>query len=211
MKAADGRYDQARALCFALHEENDRQMGIFIEAMKKTQAHSKLLVQNEQLTAELDRMKGDPLPIKLVGKLKDVETSNKTLHSELVEVRAALASVSAERDSLKRTLQEWEEAETEPHVRVDPDIRMGLISETGPAVFVRIGAPPNDDIADHVVPPVLPMCNVCHECTQLLTPTESGQTLRCETRGCKRIHSKYPNETLRPHFGPCPSWTVRHE
>ena len=38
MKAADGRYDQARALCFALHEENDRQMGIFIEAMKKTQA-----------------------------------------------------------------------------------------------------------------------------------------------------------------------------
>jgi len=34
MKAADGRYDQARALCFALHEENDRQMGIFIAALK---------------------------------------------------------------------------------------------------------------------------------------------------------------------------------
>ena len=40
------------------------------------------------------------------------------LHSELVEVRASLASVSAERDSLKRTLKEWEEAETTPHVRV---------------------------------------------------------------------------------------------
>ena len=38
LKAADARYDQARAVCFATHEENDLQMGIFIAAMKTTQA-----------------------------------------------------------------------------------------------------------------------------------------------------------------------------
>ena len=32
---------------------------------------------------------------------------NEQLHSELVEVRAALASVTEQRDSLKRTLDEW--------------------------------------------------------------------------------------------------------
>jgi len=32
------RYDNARALCFTTHDENDRQMGIFIAAMKTTQA-----------------------------------------------------------------------------------------------------------------------------------------------------------------------------
>ena len=38
MKAADARYDNARALCFTTHDENDRQMRIFIVAMKTTQA-----------------------------------------------------------------------------------------------------------------------------------------------------------------------------
>ena len=38
LKDADARYDKARALCFAMHDENDRQMGIFIAAMKTTQA-----------------------------------------------------------------------------------------------------------------------------------------------------------------------------
>ena len=38
LKAADARYDKARALCFTAHDENDRQMGIFIAAMKTTQA-----------------------------------------------------------------------------------------------------------------------------------------------------------------------------
>ena len=38
LKAADARYDKARALCFTTHDENDRQMGIFIAAMKTTQA-----------------------------------------------------------------------------------------------------------------------------------------------------------------------------
>ena len=38
LKAADARYDNARALCFTTHDENDRQMRIFIVAMKTTQA-----------------------------------------------------------------------------------------------------------------------------------------------------------------------------
>ena len=38
LKAADARYDKARALCFATHDENDRQIGIFIAAMKITHA-----------------------------------------------------------------------------------------------------------------------------------------------------------------------------
>lgn len=70
---------------------------------------------------------------------------NEQLDSDLVDVRAALASVSAERDSLKRTLKKWEEAETAPHVRVAAD-----------------------DIADHVVPPILPMCTTCHGCGSVL-------------------------------------------
>lgn len=204
----------------ATHESRERhalvlQLSAHVDALKQSNAQcSKLLVQNEQLTAELDRMKGDPLPIKLVGKLKDVETSNKTLHSELVNVRAALASVSAERDSLKRTLKEWEDADTAPHARVDPPIRMGLISETGPAVFVRIGAPPTDDIADHVVPPVLPMCRTCHECGGVLRPSRaagSHSVLCCRTERCSRINTAWQDD-VSPYHGPCKSATpVRHE
>jgi len=52
------------------------------------------------------------------------------LHGELVEVRSALADVSAERDSLRTTLANWEAADTAPFVKVP-------------------------DVADHVMPPVL--------------------------------------------------------
>ncbi len=55
-----------------------------------------------------------------------------TLHRELVDARAALASVTEQRDSLRRTLDEWERGDTKPHERVTAD-----------------------DVADHVVPPVL--------------------------------------------------------
>jgi hypothetical protein len=126
----NAEFDEMAALVVRLRKD----LELHTDALRQSNAQcSKLLVQNEQLTAELDRMKGDPLPIKLVGKLKDVETSNKTLHSELVEVRAALATVSEERDSLQRTLDEWSNADTEPHDRVTAD----------------------DDVADHVVPPIL--------------------------------------------------------
>ena len=125
-------FDEMAALVVRLRKD----LELHTDALRQSNAQcSKLLVQNEQLTAELDRMKGDPLPIKLVGKLKDVETSNKTLHSELVEVRAALASATEQRDSLQRTLDEWDRADTKPHVRVSAD-----------------------DIADHVMPPL------CFDC-----------------------------------------------
>jgi hypothetical protein len=52
------------------------------------------------------------------------------LHGELVEVRSALADVSAERDSLRTTLATWEAADTAPFLKVP-------------------------DVADHVMPPVL--------------------------------------------------------
>lgn len=116
-------YNEAAALVVRLRKELEdatQDLSLHYDALKQSNAHcGKLLVQNEQLTAELDRMKGDPLPIKLVGKLKDAEDSNKTLHSELVEVRSALASVTEQRDSLRRTLDEWERADTKPHARID--------------------------------------------------------------------------------------------
>jgi len=170
------RLGHATALAAAVTNERDdlaRQLAAHVESLKLSNAQcGKLLVQNEQLTAELDRVKGDPLPIKLVGKLKDVETSNKTLHSELVEVRAALATVSEERDSLKRTLQEWEEAETEPHVRVEP------VSMThGPAgspVFIH-----EDSIADHVVAPL------CFDCGSRLVNV-GGLFSLCRSAECMK-------------------------
>jgi len=112
---------------------------------------------------------------------------NEQLHSELVNVRAALASVSAERDSLKRTLQEWEEAETKPHVRVAAD-----------------------DIADHVVPPVLPLCGMCHGCGSPLGAWGPG--LRCHNQLCKRTATGALCLELSPFWGPCNSpRMVRHK
>ena len=112
------------------------------------------------------------------------------LHSELVEVRAALAAVSAERDSLKRTLKEWEEAETAPHVRVAAD-----------------------DIADHVVPPpVLPMCTTCHECGEMLGQSAKGPYYWCGNFQCTKRTTQYQDHDASPYWGPCKSSTpVRHE
>lgn len=153
-------FDEMAALVVRLRKD----LELHTDALRQSNAQcSKLLVQNEQLTAELDRMKGDPLPIKLVGKLKDVETSNKTLHSELVEVRAALASVTEQRDSLKRTLDEWSNADTEPHDRVTAE-----------------------DVADHVVPPV------CFDCGSRLVEV-GGLVFLCRSADCmKRLPTGAP-------------------
>ena len=103
------------------------------------------------------------------------------LHTELIEVRAALAAVSAERDSLKRTLLEWEEAETTPHVRVAAD-----------------------DIADHVVPPVLPMCMTCHHCGNALDASVFGPYNVCTTIGCPRtVTNNDDGSDKNPYDGPC--------
>jgi len=115
---------------------------------------------------------------------------NEQLHSELVDVRAALASVSEERDSLKRTLKAWEEAETKPHVRVTAD-----------------------DVADHVVPPVLPLCNVCHECGSELANCSQGTNHHdCPRPLCPRTCTGRHGGGFSPYSGPCKSATpVRHE
>ncbi len=123
------------------------------DALRQSNAHcGKLLVQNEQL------------------------------HSELVKVRSSLASVSAERDSLKRTLDEWSNAETKPHARVAAD-----------------------DIADHVVPPVLPMCNVCHGCGGMLIV--ASNSVGCYNVGCRRTMTVPFREAtvspFHPYYGPC--------
>jgi chromosome segregation ATPase len=112
---------------------------------------------------------------------------NEQLHSQLVEVRAALASVSAERDSLKRTMKEWETAETKPHARVAAD-----------------------DIADHVVPPVLPLCGMCHGCGSPLGAWGPG--IRCHNQLCNRTTTGALCLELSPFHGPCNSpRMVRHE
>ena len=113
------------------------------------------------------------------------------LHTELIEVRAALAAVSAERDSLKRTLKEWEEAETTPHVRVAAD-----------------------DIADHVVPPAVPRCEVCHGCGSALVAC-SNSGLDCQNRSCNRTCTTDSRGGMSPWAGVCKQqhavYTVRHE
>lgn len=63
---------------------------------------------------------------------EDVKTERDKLHGELVGVRSALAAATEERDSLRISLDAWQEADTKPHKRVAAD-----------------------DVADHVVPPIL--------------------------------------------------------
>ena len=131
------RLGHANALTAAVTAERDdlaKQLAAHVESLTLSNAQcAEYLLHNEMLAAD-----------------------RATLHRELVEVSAALASVTEQRDSLRRTLDEWERADTKPHALIDPPIRMGLISETGPVVFVRIGPKPaDDDVADHVAPPVL--------------------------------------------------------
>ena len=133
-----------------------------VDALKKSNAQcAEYLRQNEKLRAELEtarvaaasleRIQATAAKLGASGQedaghfIERTATDLEFMHLQLVEVRSELASVSAERDSLKRTLKEWEEAETAPHVRVAAD-----------------------DIADHVVPPILPMCTTCHGCGSVL-------------------------------------------
>ena len=48
---------------------------------------------------------------------EDIKAERDKLHGELVDVRSALATVSQERDSLRITLDAWEEADTKPVVK----------------------------------------------------------------------------------------------
>jgi len=164
-------YNEAAALVVRLRKELEdatQDLSLHYDALKQSNAQcGEYLLHNEMLAAD-----------------------RATLHKELVEVRAALATVSEERDSLKRTLQEWEDAETKPHVRVTAD-----------------------DVADHVVPPVLPLCNVCHECGSELANCSQGTNHHdCPRPLCPRTCTGRHGGGWSPYSGPCKSTTpVRHE
>ncbi len=153
---------------------------------------------------------------------------NEQLHSELVKVRSALASVTEQRDSLRRTLDEWERADTKPHARIDEvaqtvpvcmqclkeRIKTAHAYETGPAVAILTKPLLPADVADHVVPPVLPMCTTCHGCGGPIiygTVVGSPSVLHCRNEHCLRRNTAWRDD-ISPYHGPCKSSTpVRHE
>ena len=118
---------------------------------------------------------------------EDAKAERDKLHGELVEVRSALADVSAERDSLRTTLASWEAADTAPFVKVP-------------------------DVADHVMPPVLPLCMRCHECGRGLVSCSQGTKHHdCPSNNCPRTCTVRPGG-FSPYSGPCKSdHPVRHE
>ena len=140
---------------------------------------------NQHLVAHIDAL------TKSNAQCGEYLRKNEQLHSELVNVRAALAATTEQRDSLRRTLDEWERADTKPHERITAD-----------------------DVADHVVPPVLPMCMTCHGCGSVLYPSPAGDYFGCGDVRCTRSNTKHwhPGCTIGPYAGPCKSTTpVRHE
>jgi hypothetical protein len=177
-------YNEAAALVVRLRKD----LELHTDALKQSNAHcGTLLVQNEQL------------------------------HSELVEVRSALAATTEQRDSLKRTLDEWSNADTTPHARLDP-MSVDFSPDPAPAFMMRVqfsATPPVkvDDVADHVVPPVIPLCTTCHGCGGPLVPY--GPVLRCHGRhsaSCRRTNTGPLSAEFSPHNGPCKSTRpVRHE
>lgn len=139
---------------------------------------------NTELKLEVRNLRAD---------LTDQRASNKAvtaerdkLHGELVDVRSALAAATEERDSLRTTLEAWEQADTKPHRRVAAD-----------------------DVADHVVPPVLKLCKICHGCGSTLVPNDESRSLwHCRNTLCARRNTGWDS----PFEGPCKSTTpVRHE
>lgn len=211
-------FDEMAALVVRLRKDVE----LHTDALRQSNAQcGKLLVQNEQLQSRLAdesrknerglaeaekqvafyRMAADTLDRLLeiileygadesddiAGFIERLASERNTLKRELVEVRAALAATTEQRDSLQRTLDEWERADTTPHERVTAD-----------------------DVADHVVPPVLPLCNLCHGCGGVLLP--SGQGDRCINQLCARTYARTLDVAINPKHGPCTSSTpVRHE
>jgi len=188
-------FDEMAALVVRLRKDVE----LYTDALRQSNAQcSKLLVQNEQL------------------------------HSELVEVRAALASATKQRDSYKQTLDEWERGDTKPHARIDEvaaavpvcmqclkqRIETAHDYETRPSVAILTKPLLLEDVADHVVPPVLPMCTTCHGCGGPIiygTVVGSPSVLHCRNEHCLRRNTAWRDD-ISPYHGPCKSSTpVRHE
>jgi len=231
-------FDEMAALVVRLRKD----LELHTDALVKSNAHcGNLLVQNEQL------------------------------HSELVEVRAALASATEQRDSLKRTLDEWSNADTTPHERIilqpvpdDREFRNGVPTpemlkvcswwevhgradvicfknnDQRPVVWRSLRGDASwqyedcpqplkpskrtwkaldallseatADVADHVVPPVLPMCTTCHGCGMPLGKSAKGPYYWCQNFQCTKKTTQYQDCDASPYWGPCNSKTlVRHE
>lgn len=161
---------------------------------------------NQHLVAHIDAL------TKSNAQCGEYLRQNEQLHSELVKVRAALAIVSAERDSYRRTVQELEEAETKPQQRIP---QVGFIQDDDAYFGVKLSVYGNDkkqtrkpaaDIADHMVPP-LPLCMKCHGCGCALE--DAGAELLCPCPDCDLYGTK---DKLSPYLGPCKSQhQVRHE
>ena len=188
------RLGHANALTAAVTAERDdlaRQLAAHVESLKLSNAQcAEYLRQNEQLRADVAAV-AEELKRDISSLVHAASAERDKLHGELVEVRAALAATTEQRDSLKRTLDEWERADTKPHERVTAD-----------------------DVADHVVPPVVPLCNVCHECRGPLisgTVVGSPSVLHCRNERCLRRNTAWRDDAS-PYYGPCKSTTpVRHE
>ena len=69
---------------------------------------------NQHLVAHIDAL------TKSNAQCAEYLRRNEQLHSELVDVRSALAATTDQRDSLQRTLDEGERADTTPHERIEP-------------------------------------------------------------------------------------------
>ena len=174
------RLGHANALATAVTAERDdlaKQLSAHIYALTKSNAQcGEYLRHNEMLRAELDRISAER------------DAMQTKLNSELVEVRAALAATTKQRDNCRRTLYEWEHADTKPHERVAAE-----------------------DVADHVVLPVLPLCMTCHGCGFPLR--QYGRVFECPNQLCNRINTgALGSLSISPAYGPCKSATpVRHE
>ena len=171
-------YNEAAALVVRLRKD----LELHTDALKQSNAQcAEYLRKTEQMQAEHER---------LLRVCNDYEDSAADMHRDLVEVRAALALVTQQRDSLKRTLDEWKRADTKPHGRVTAD-----------------------DVADHVVPPVLPMCMTCHRCGNALDASVFGPYNVCTTLGCPRtVTNNDDGPHKNPYDGPCHAGIlVRHE
>ncbi len=149
------RLGHANALTAAVTAERDdlaKQLAAHVESLTLSNAQcAEYLRHNEMLRAELDRISAER------------DTMQTKLHSELVNVRAALAATTEQRDSLRRTLDEWERADTKPHDRVTAE-----------------------DVADHVVPPV------CFDCGSRLVEV-GGLVFLCRSADCmKRLPTGAP-------------------
>ena len=197
-------FDEMAALVVRLRKDVE----LNTDALKQSNAQcAEYLRQNEKLRAELETARVAAASLERIQAtaakwgasgqedaghfIERTATDLEFVHLQLVDVRAALASVTEQRDSLRRTLAEWERADTKPHERVTAD-----------------------DVADHVVPPVLPLCNVCHECRGPLicgTVVGSPSVLHCRNERCLRRNTAWRDD-VSPYYGPCKSTTpVRHE